>query len=374
MNRTSLIAVVSLVCATTVPSAAQGVLHGALSGSTLVRIDTATLTGTTVGPMGFSSVGGLTFGNDGTLFGISTSSTDTVIRVDRNTGAGTAVGPVGVGVNFSTGFANDPMTDSLVSTTSQGVGYSSMLVVLSKQTGGVVRTIGDTRASAIVGLDFDALGQLWGVDGDGSKEELVRIDVNTAALTRVGPQGLAQYSGIGCFCVGPSGTFWAVNRSTSGPELIQIDANTGAPTSRGVITGLGNAVMTGLTSESTLTGSGPARPGTTISFVLNAPNQPGRSYQLGSSLGNGPIPIDSRRLGLSVDSLLIASTGGTLPSVFAGYAGVLSARGRGGAALHLPPLPALVGLTIYNAFVTLDAQAPSGVGLVSNTWPFMVRS
>lgn len=351
---------------------AQDVLHGVLGGRTLVRIDTATLAATAIGTIGFSSVGGLTFGNDGTLFGLSTSGTDTLVRVDRNSGVGTAVGPVGVPTNFSTGMANDPTTDTLVAVTGQGTGYSSMLVTLSKQTGGVLTTIGDTMANAIVGLDFDGAGQLWGIDGGGGNEELIRIDVRSAALTRVGPQGLAQYPNIGCFDVGPSGTLWAINSGSAGPELLSIDANSGSGTNRGVLTGLASGVLTGLTSDSTLTGSGPGRPGTAVSFLLNAPSQPGRAYQLASSLGTGPIAIDSRRLGLSVDALLIASTQGTLPTVFSGYAGVLSARGRGNAALNLPPIAQLVGLTIYNAFITVDAQAPSSVGLISNTWPFTV--
>ncbi|MBN2492526.1 MAG: hypothetical protein JXQ29_16885 [Planctomycetes bacterium] len=122
-----------------------------------------------------------------------------------------------------------------------------------------------------------------------------------------------------------------------------------------------------------LVGSGTGAPGTTLRFTLTAPADGGLPYQMGSSFGNGPIPIDTRRLGLSVDSLLVLSVAGALPAVFQNYAGKLDAQGVAQAALAIPNLPALKGLRIYTAYVTLLATAPSGVASISNSFLFTIQ-
>jgi hypothetical protein len=44
----------------------------------------------------------------------------------------------------------------------------------------------DTPTVAIVGLDFDAAGQLWGIDGGDGREELIKINKTTGATTVIG--------------------------------------------------------------------------------------------------------------------------------------------------------------------------------------------
>lgn len=354
---------------------AQGdVLYGVRGGdSALVRIDTTTRATTVIGPIGFSSIGGLAFGNDGTLFGIDTSR-DVLLRIDLNSGAGQSIGPVNVAVTFSTGLGNDPIQDVLYGVSQQGVGMSSFLVIYSKTTGAAT-PVGDTRTSAIVGLDFDASGQLWGVDGGGGHEELIRIDKASALTTVVGPGGLLAYSGIGSFDIGPSGTFWAVNSTGSSYQLVQINPATGAPVLAGVLTGITvNGGLTGLASfaAAQIVAAGAPRPGGTITLALDASQDAGLAYQVGSSLGTGPIPIDRRVLRLSPDDLLVVSVGGFLPGIFAGYRGVLDGAGKGAAAIHIPAVAALVGQRIHSAFVTLDVKAPSGVRSISNTASFTI--
>ena len=121
-----------------------------------------------------------------------------------------------------------------------------------------------------------------------------------------------------------------------------------------------------------LAGSGSGAPGTTLDFTLTAAIDAGLPYQMGSSFGNGPIPIDSRKLELTPDDLLVVSTSGFLPMVFQDYAGVLDAKGSGAAKLNIPNLPVLKGVRIYTAFVTLRAGAPSGVASISNTFMFTI--
>jgi len=125
-------------------------------------------------------------------------------------------------------------------------------------------------------------------------------------------------------------------------------------------------------SRTIITGSGNPKPGSTVTFDLFGVADAGLPYQAGTSLGAGPIPIDTRKLGLSPDSVLVASVSGTLPMVFADYAGILDAQGKGKAKLNLPNLSALVGVRLYNAFLTLKQGEPSGVKSISNTYTFTI--
>ena len=126
-------------------------------------------------------------------------------------------------------------------------------------------------------------------------------------------------------------------------------------------------------ASASLTGSGAGSPGTTVNFALSAAADAGLRYQIGSSFGNGPIPLDTRTIGLTPDDLLVLSTSGLLPSMFVNYAGTLDAAGAGKAALAIPNLPLLKGVRIYTAFLTLLQSAPSGVSSISNTFFFTIQ-
>jgi len=122
-----------------------------------------------------------------------------------------------------------------------------------------------------------------------------------------------------------------------------------------------------------LIGSGSGQPGTTITFTLSAAPDAGLTYQLASSFGNGPIPIDTRKLELSLDPLMLLSLYGLAPMIFQGYAGVLDAKGGATAKLNIPKIPGLSTIRIYTAFVTLKATAPSGISNISNTFLFTIQ-
>lgn len=225
------------------PVPAQGdTLYAISAGNTLIRIDTASLIATSIGAIGWNSVGGLALGLDGTLYGISTAAPATLIRIDRNSGAGTAIGPVGAGMTFSTGLGSDPTTDDLYGIATGGLGASSRLVRYSKTTGAatVIGESGSNSGTAIVGLEADVGGQLWGIDGGSGHEELLRIDKTTGAATIVAPQGLASFPNIGGFAIGTSGAFWAVNSGTP-YTLVRVLPN-GTPLAVGALTG---ATLTG---------------------------------------------------------------------------------------------------------------------------------
>jgi len=121
-----------------------------------------------------------------------------------------------------------------------------------------------------------------------------------------------------------------------------------------------------------LTGSGVPRPGGRITLSLHAYEDPSRPYQLGSSFGSGPIPIGPRRLSLDPDLLLIVSTSDQWPMTFRAYRGVLDGKGGATAAIQIPSIPALVGLRIHTAYVTVDPQYPQGIKSISNTFIFTI--
>jgi len=121
-----------------------------------------------------------------------------------------------------------------------------------------------------------------------------------------------------------------------------------------------------------LFGSGIPRPGGVIRFALNANDDAGLPCQVASSLGLGPIAVDTRKIDLSPEALLLVSVGGLLPSVFVGYPGVIDSEGQARASIHIPNIPALIGLRLHSAFVTLSPSAPSGIKSISNTFSFSI--
>jgi len=119
-------------------------------------------------------------------------------------------------------------------------------------------------------------------------------------------------------------------------------------------------------------GSGTPRPGGQVDLLLSAPGDGGLPYQVGSSLGTGPIPIGSRQLHLSPDPLLIATVNGWLPSIFQNYAGILDKQGQGKATILIPNDTGLIGVTLHSAFVTIKLGEPQNVKSVSPTYSFQV--
>ena len=126
-------------------------------------------------------------------------------------------------------------------------------------------------------------------------------------------------------------------------------------------------------SSASVSGSGSGSPGTDLDFTLSAAGDPNLPYQLGSSFGNGPIPIDNRSLELSPDNLLVLSVGGLIPAFFQNYSGILDSSGKASARLAIPNLPVLKGIRIYTAFVTLNPSAPTGVQSISNSFLFTIQ-
>lgn len=121
-----------------------------------------------------------------------------------------------------------------------------------------------------------------------------------------------------------------------------------------------------------LEGPQAARIGTTLRLTLRASHAAGKRYQLAASFGFGPIWLDGWRVGLSLDALFSLSVSGLLPQVFAGYTGVFGPDGKATARLAVPAVSALVGHSLYHAFVVLDPTGPGGFNAASETHHLVV--
>jgi hypothetical protein len=125
-------------------------------------------------------------------------------------------------------------------------------------------------------------------------------------------------------------------------------------------------------AEASILASGTGRIGTAVTLSVQANDDPGFAYQVGTSLGTGPIPIDTRSLNLSPDGLLFVSTSGFWPGIFSGYRGVIDAQGQAQATINIPNVTALIGTRLHTAFVSLDPAAPSGIRSISNADSFTI--
>lgn len=117
---------------------------------------------------------------------------------------------------------------------------------------------------------------------------------------------------------------------------------------------------------------GTPRPGGQVDLDLTARTSAGLAYQLGSSLGTGSITVDTRRIDLGLDSLLVISENDLWPTVFVDYRGVIDTDGHAPASLSIPDLSPLVGTRIHTAFVTLNGLAPSWIRSISNAFSFSI--
>jgi len=121
-----------------------------------------------------------------------------------------------------------------------------------------------------------------------------------------------------------------------------------------------------------LAGSGTPRPGGTVTLKLSAHDSPNLSCQFGTSLGAGPVALDTRILCIDLDALLVISVHGYWPWVFTGYVGRTSLKGEATAVIRIPGNTALIGVALNSACLTLDAASPSGVREISEPFTFQI--
>jgi hypothetical protein len=103
--------------------------------------------------------------------------------------------------------------------------------------------------------------------------------------------------------------------------------------------------------------------GTTYQMQLRAAQPQGTLFVCAASFGAAGIPIDTRKIPLSVDALLLMSF--SAPGLFS-FVGMLDGQGNGAPSIHLPNDPSLVGLSLHVAGMTFVGTAPSGIANISN--------
>lgn len=78
------------------------------------------------------------------------------------------------------------------------------------------------------------------------------------------------------------------------------------------------------------------------------------------------LPTSGRTIPLNAPWLLSSTPAFASSPIFSGFTGLTDAAGRATALIHVPADPAFIGLAFDVACITLDAQAPEGIGLISN--------
>jgi glucose/arabinose dehydrogenase len=131
------------------------------------------------------------------------------------------------------------------------------------------------------------------------------------------------------------------------------------------------AVRTG--SAPTITSTSRNRIGDNVDLDLSAPGLGNQSYLAASSLGDGPVPIAGRLLGLTPDGLFVATALGQGAPFFSGFVGRLDSAGKARARIAILNDAALKGVNIYTAFGVMDMKAPNRVAALSSTLRFKIQ-
>jgi len=118
---------------------------------------------------------------------------------------------------------------------------------------------------------------------------------------------------------------------------------------------------------------GDPKMGTVYPFLFQARVDGGRPYYAAASFSNtSGIPLDFRTVPLDIDALFLLTHGGW-PPLFNNFTGNLDSSGQAVGVLNIPVIPALNGIPLMIAFITLDPGAPTGVRTVSKATKVTLR-
>jgi hypothetical protein len=246
--------------------------------------------------------------------------------------------------------------------------------------------LGGDGGVACTGVAVDNQGHAYVTGGTGSTEktfpvckgpQIILNGGNDAFVARIDTSGrFFHYCGYigGAFgelatgiAVTPSGNAFVTGMTLSGEMSFPVTVGPDLTHNLGGFDGFIAKVK-----FTDLIAGGSGRIGETVTFDLTATDSANLPYQVGSSLGTGPIPLGKRQIDLSADDLLRVSVADIWPWIFVGYRGVIDSQGHAQAAIHIPNVQALIGLRIHTAFVTLDPPSPRGIRSISNTISFTI--
>ena len=195
---------------------------------------------------------------------------------------------------------------------------------------------------------------------------VAKLNPSGKTLLYCGYVGGAHQEYAGALVVDAAGYAYLTGSTQSDQSTFPVKAGPG------LIHGGGSDAFVTKISLIALNASGTPRPGGTVALDLTATGDAGLLYQAGSSLGTGPISIDSRILGLSADDLLLVSARNLCPWIFSGFRGTLDNQCRARAVIRIPDIQDLIGVRLHTAFVTLSPAATSGVKSISDTVSFSI--
>lgn len=182
--------------------------------SYLYRMDCVTGSTIRIGPIGMASVTDIAcHGN--TIWGSTFSH---FLRINANTGAGTVIGPFGSGLSIN---ALNVSSNGTV----YGASTDGRLVRINRTTG-VATVIGPYGGgfSSAGDLAFDSTDTLYATAKNTTGVDyLGRVNVNTGALTAIGPIGFTNVYGLAFHCCRLYG-------STYTGQILSINVQSGAGT------------------------------------------------------------------------------------------------------------------------------------------------
>jgi hypothetical protein len=205
----------------------------------------------------------------------------------------------------------------------------------------------------------------------------IKFNYTANQWSDVGLTSSFDYNGVDTLVVeirftgGGGGT--SFHRGTNIPRIWSSGSGAFNATTAGGSDLIGALKMRFTTVDVLLAGSGSPKPGGVVNLDLLAPADGGLAYQVGSSLGTGPIPLGNRQIDLSLDDLLVITVSGLVPSVFQNYSGLLDASGKARATINILNDQKLIGVRIHSAFVTIDPASPFGIRSISNTFTFTIQ-
>lgn len=211
------------------------------------------------------------------------------------------------------------------------------------------------------------------------KLEGLNIVVNDRSGTAdyVSPEGygisdpVLQYSiSSAMFAQNRNNFTWQTNATSEGIHAFTIAVSDGETKKSRQIT------VQVLPQEAMLTIQGVPRIGSAITMNLLDPLRARRTYALAFSFGTTPgIPIgDGRFIPLNPDPLFVLALHYGHLINLVNNIGTLDSNGQGQVVWTIPSVPQLAGVTLYAAFITVDATAPAGIASISPSVPITLRS
>ena len=216
-----------------IPISAKADILYAINHGILTRIDTDTLTATPIGDTGIFSIAGIDFGPDGQMYGIAPDTRE-FIQIDVTTAEVSVVGSLGISMSRGTGLGWDHTTGTMYTVAKLTASSPDLLSTIDMTTGTatVVAEVQGIGGSSLYGLDFDTVGNLYGVQGRENGYQLWAIDKHNASTVAVGDESLPA---IGAFTITPSGTAWVLEAPG---YLYSVDLENGNTTEHGLVSGI----------------------------------------------------------------------------------------------------------------------------------------